>query len=455
MAGILAKERHSLIALSSFQKKFWIAMLNTAQDTKTRIKNAFRFKENFISIFQRPNDNYAAIDGLRGLSFVWMFMFHCFLYAKYHYGYDKLLSLIADSGSSLNWLWNADKAVDTFFFLSGFLISALLFKEYNKTHDIKLMNFYGRRYLRLTPVYVFSIFCYWLMRGPHWENLWQNLLYINNFFPYETMAMVWTWTLAVEEQFYLIFPLTLLFIFNKRIHLGYSLVFLFIASFVIRAALVFFDAKVRGIDMSVLVSDYEHLHHYSSVMYDNLYTRYGAFICGIFISYLSIYHQEKVATLLNKRNLIFLLNCIFLGTMLLIVLLPVTNTDIDFPQAFKDFYIIANRNIYSICLAWIILLCVNKDKSISWLNRFLSFKAWFPLAQLSYSMYIFHIVVISFMMFRVRDLTDHGYLNIEQITPVFMLAFCFATLLLNIVISIFTYVCIEKPFMNMRTPRVA
>ena len=107
-------------------------------------------------------------------------MFHCFLYAKYHYGYDKLLLLIEDSPFWLNWLWNADKAVDTFFFLSGFLISALLFKEYQLTKNIKLWNFYGRRYLRLTPVYVFSILFYFLIRGPYWENLWQNLLYINS-----------------------------------------------------------------------------------------------------------------------------------------------------------------------------------------------------------------------------------------------------------------------------------
>lgn len=428
-------------------------MLDKALTTK--IKNAFRFKENFLSIFQRPNDNYAAIDGLRGLSFVWMFMFHCFLYAKYHYGYDKLLGLINDSPLALNWLWNADKAVDTFFFLSGFLISALLFKEYKLTNDIQLWNFYGRRYLRLTPVYVFSIACFALMRGPHWENLWQNLLYINNFFPYETMAMVWTWTLAVEEQFYLIFPLTLLFIFNKRIHLGYSLVFLFILSFVIRASFVIFDIQIRGVDMSVLVSNYEHLNHYSSAMYDNLYTRYGAFICGIFISYLSAYHQDKVIALLKNRRVMLLCNLLFLSTMLIIVFLPVADSSIHFSQSFKDFYIVANRNIYSMCLAWIILLCVNKDHSIRWLNHFLSLKIWFPLAQLSYSMYIFHIVVISFMMFRVRDLTDHAYLSVDDITPLFMLGFCFITLLLNILVSIFTYTCIEKPFMNMRAKRVA
>ena len=73
-----------------------------------------------------------------------------------------------------------------------------------------------------------------------------------------------------------------------------------ILSFLIRAAFVILDPQVRGIDMSVLVSDYEHLHHYSSEMYDNLYTRYGAFICGIFISYIHHYHNDKVKVLLNN-----------------------------------------------------------------------------------------------------------------------------------------------------------
>ena len=425
------------------------------------VKNAYRFKENLRSIFFRPHDNYAAIDGLRGLSFVWMFMFHCFLYAKYHFGYDKLLSLIADSPFALDWLWNADKAVDTFFFLSGFLIAGLLFREHQKTGDIKMLRFYGRRYLRLTPVYVFAILIFWAIRGPHWQNLWQNLLYINNFFPYESMAMVWTWTLAVEEQFYLVFPLTLLFLLNKnwfykndsRINLGIGLLLLFVLSFAIRAWLVYSDPIVRGIDMSVLVSDYEGLHHYSSVMYDNLYTRFGAFICGIFVAYLNSYYATQVSEFLQKRFRVLLLNIIFLGAFLLIVWLPVTDTSINFSQAFKDFYIIANRNIYSLCLAWIILLCVNNDASIRWINTFFSLKAFYPLAQLSYSMYIFHIVFISFLMFRVRNLSDYQYLAVDDITPLFMLGFCVLALLITFVFSIFTYVLIEKPFMNMRAPR--
>ncbi len=420
---------------------------------RTKIKNAWRFKENFRAIFERPNDNYAAIDGLRGLSFVWMFMFHCFLYAKYHYGYDKLLQLIEASPLWLNWLWNADKAVDTFFFLSGFLIGGLLFREFKQTQDIQLLNFYGRRYLRLTPVYVFSILCYWLMRGPYWENLWQNLLYINNFFAYETMAMVWTWTLAVEEQFYLIFPLTILLLARQKLSLGYSLLGLFVLSFMIRAALVMFDPLVRGIDMSVLVSDYEHLNHYSTVMYDNLYTRYGAFICGIFIAYISTYHQEKVSTFLKKRTQVWVINLAFLLLFFALIFLPVANQTIIWPQWFKDVYIVANRNLYCMCLAWIIFLSINKDTAMSWLNRFFSLKAFYPLAQLSYSMYIFHIVFISFLMFRVRDLTDYGYLQVEQLTPAFMLGFCALALVMNFVFCIFTYTLIEKPFMNLRTKR--
>ena len=425
------------------------------------VKNAYRFRENFRSIFVRPNDNYAAIDGLRGLSFVWMFMFHCFLYAKYHFGYDKLLSLIADSPFALDWLWNADKAVDTFFFLSGFLISGLLFREHQKSGDIKLLRFYGRRYLRLTPVYVTAIAIFWMIRGPHWQNLWQNLLYINNFFPYETMAMVWTWTLAVEEQFYLIFPLTVLFLLNNnwfyktdsRINLGVGLLILFALSFVIRAWLVYSDPLVRGIDMSVLVSDYEGLHHYSTVMYDNLYTRYGAFMCGIFIAYLNTCYAKEVGEFLQKRFRVLLLNIIFLGVFLIIIWLPVTDSSVTFSQGFKDFYIIANRNIYSLCLAWIILLCVNKDNSIRWINSFFSYKGFYPLGQLSYSMYIFHIVFISFLMFRVRWLTDYHYIAVDDITPLFMLGFCALALLMTFLFSIVTYVLIEKPFMNMRPRR--
>lgn len=419
----------------------------------SKLKQAYTFKANLKSIFFRPNDNYAPIDGLRGLSFIWMFMFHCFLYAKYHFGYDMLLGVVDESPLLFDWLWNADKAVDTFFFLSGFLISGLLFREQDKSQNIQLVRFYGRRYLRLTPVYVFSIFIFWLMRGPHYENLWQNLLYINNFFAYENMAMVWTWTLAVEEQFYLVFPLTLILFYRANISIAIFCLAFFILSFVIRGYLVYTDPLIRGIDMSVLISNSEGLQHYSSEMYDNLYTRFGAFICGIFIAYSHHYHKSTVTRLLNNTKLTAFLNLIFLSSFVAIVWMPVMSTDIHFSQGFKDFFIIANRNIYSLCLGWIILLCIHKHNSLRWLNRFLSLKLWYPFAQLSYSMYIFHIIFISGLMFKVRWLVDHQYIQADQVSFYFLLGFSMFALLMTFTFSIFTYIGIEKPFMNMRGNR--
>lgn len=88
-------------------------------------------------------------------------------------------------------------SVDTFFLMSGFLMSFLTLKELDKRKFINPLFSYLHRYIRLTPAYalimlVLSTLILHLGSGPLWNlmhmqaqncqsNWWQNLLYINNF----------------------------------------------------------------------------------------------------------------------------------------------------------------------------------------------------------------------------------------------------------------------------------
>lgn len=125
----------------------------------------------------------------------------------------------------------ADFGVRIFFVLSGFLITTLLLKEKNKNGKISIKNFFVRRFLRIVPVlwlYLATVailnqffdfkFTLFHFLGP--------LLYVNNFnfFP-STWLLGHTWSLAVEEQFYLIWPF--LFSFFSRI-LDVSLFFIIV-----------------------------------------------------------------------------------------------------------------------------------------------------------------------------------------------------------------------------------
>jgi len=105
--------------------------------------------------------------------------------------------------------------VTLFFVLSGFLITWLLLKEAKVTGGISLWNFYVRRFLRIFPGFYFFWIVYVglaLLAHKHvsWGNCIAALLYVNNYYwPLRgggDGGMLLTWSLGVEEQFYVVWP---------------------------------------------------------------------------------------------------------------------------------------------------------------------------------------------------------------------------------------------------------
>lgn len=119
--------------------------------------------------------------------------------------------------------------VTIFFFISGFLITRLLLAEQDKKGRVQLVNFYTRRFLRLLPALILMIIITTgvmtaLGDAPKIRDLIASLIYIMNYnnialsFSGEIQTGPWghLWSLAVEEHFYLFFPL-LIVMFGKRI----------------------------------------------------------------------------------------------------------------------------------------------------------------------------------------------------------------------------------------------
>lgn len=137
--------------------------------------------------------------------------------------------------------------VEMFFVLSGFLITGLLLDELDKTGGIRLGSFYRRRAARLLPAfyaYLLIGLAYRLWRDSPipWGAIVASALYVLNYYEIvvgtESRYVFHCWSLAVEEQFYLLWPLALLFVVRRGWSISKSLVVLVVAVWLLRPLLI-------------------------------------------------------------------------------------------------------------------------------------------------------------------------------------------------------------------------
>ena len=105
--------------------------------------------------------------------------------------------------------------VNTFFVLSGFLITWLLLREWDLNHTLSLSDFYYRRALRIFPAYYFFVLITIVADLFFGNNQIQPAIlpaltyttnYFNVFNNHPPLSTAHTWSLAIEEQFYLVWP---------------------------------------------------------------------------------------------------------------------------------------------------------------------------------------------------------------------------------------------------------
>ncbi|MGZ3757719.1 MAG: acyltransferase family protein [Mucilaginibacter sp.] len=163
-------------------------------------------------------DYFPSLNGLRGISILMVVMAHLRL------SWAPFYQLI----------FNGPLGVSIFFVLSGFLITTICLKEIKLTGGLSLKKFYLRRVLRILPVVLLYIFIVFLadrifhLHIAYFQYL-AALLFVMNFSYYirnqPTTEFGHFWSLAVEEQFYLIFPFIL-----KKSYKGFSWSIVFIVA---------------------------------------------------------------------------------------------------------------------------------------------------------------------------------------------------------------------------------
>jgi len=146
--------------------------------------------------------HFASLDGLR---------FICIAAVLWHHGL-----VWPDLYKSSGLFGRGYVGVDFFFVLSGFLITTLLLRERAEKGRFDLRAFYWRRVLRIVPVYYLVVTVaglYAVLRGDGAqaaELLPYYYLFLSNFLIGDVTFLTVTWSLSMEEQYYLIWPLLLL-----------------------------------------------------------------------------------------------------------------------------------------------------------------------------------------------------------------------------------------------------
>lgn len=152
-----------------------------------------------------PSGRVIQLDFVRGIAIL--------LVMAYHFHTVPVQNPVAHAfdftAKRIGWI-----GVDLFFVLSGFLVGGLLVQELLKTGSLRIKRFLLRRMMKIWPAYyVYLLFQIAMRRHPLDSFAWQNLLNVQN---YAGTSLDHTWSLAVEEHFYLFLPPLLLFLYSRR-----------------------------------------------------------------------------------------------------------------------------------------------------------------------------------------------------------------------------------------------
>ena len=306
--------------------------------------------------------------------------------------------------------------VDIFFVISGYLITSIILKELFTTGSFSFKHFYERRVRRILPALLFVMlvslpFAWMYLLPSSFVDFSKSILYSlsfssNFYFHYSGQEygaesgllkpFLHTWSLSVEEQFYILFPIILLITY---ICLRKSIVHILITGFVVSLCLAEWTTR-----------------NYPSVSFYFLHTRMWELLAGSVLAYFEITN--------GKRSENKILNSILPIIGLLLILLTI----IFFKTYFPHPSLHSLPAVIGVCL----IIWFSDPSGI--VIRLLSTKLFVGIGLISYSLYLWHYPIFAFA--RVTDFTQKSL---------------FDQLLLGIIIlilSTLSYYFIERPARN-------
>jgi peptidoglycan/LPS O-acetylase OafA/YrhL len=246
----------------------------------------------------KTENKFLGLDHLRALAITLVFF--------YHYRFFQHPAWM-EGFSHFGWC-----GVDLFFVLSGFLISNQLFAEWQKTNHISLRIFYLKRFFRILPPYLFVLCIYIFVPAFHEREalapLWKMLTFTQNFGQnirvYGTFSHVWS--LCVEEQFYLLLPLLLLWTCSTRLKQksAWLIPAIFVLTLVLRWIVWWFRLE------PLKDSDNFTMYWYQWIYYPT-YTRLDGLVMGVGIAAVYRFRRNWLESLKPYANWMSLAGCLF------------------------------------------------------------------------------------------------------------------------------------------------
>ena len=359
--------------------------------------------------FTITNTNHRNLDGLRAIGILMVMVRH------FYGGFFNC-----------NLLWTS---IDLLFALSGLLITGILIET--KEDPKYFQKFYMRRVLRIFPLYYllilfFTFFIYCVSNHPeafkyysiHWAYFYtytQNWCYIINGIPAEG-HLNHTWSLAVDEQIYLLWPL-LIWLCKTRKQLV-----------VLCAGTICFSLLFR-IGYNIYINYNPSLNPIA--YFHNSLCRIDSFAAGSLLYCLLRYNSSS----LNKRNMLRL----FWLSLLLIISFAILDKSADHTGYFMKNFGITLAGLHF--TTWLYFGVNNSGKI---LNYIFSNSLLVYIGKISYSLYVFHWFLIILIVPKIKLLL-YQYCNINSLFLAYTLCF-----LITFLLSILSYTYFEKPIIRLK-----
>jgi peptidoglycan/LPS O-acetylase OafA/YrhL len=393
---------------------------------RSRLEEAFALRRNLQSLWTRRAEAHAHVDGMRALAVLWVIAYHTFAFVGRPLRHSAREPLFRVVNRGL-------LGVDVFFVLSGFLIGSMLLREHAAGGRISFRRFYFRRAMRILPAYYFSLVLYGAVIGKNMDTVWANLLFVNNFIPDARQCMSWAWSLAIEEQFYIVFPVMLAVAFTLlRVRLAFFLV-LFALSVVVRSAIV----ARHGLHLP----GPEHARLLYDTLYDKPHARFGELLSGVIVAY--AFGYTKAPEVFRRSPRVALAGT----TLALVCIAGISVVEQPFfkyglPPSIDFAYYSLSAVVFAASVAYVLFACLCRAGGGGFIGSILAWKPFFPIGQLSYSAYLLHMIVILVGL-------EVGAFRAAE-TVLAMCAYLVVVPAVTLLASVPVYLFVERPFMNLR-----